>query len=198
MSALIYLASDAPLAELKNPHNQVLSVNEALARGVEVPDYLLEDGVDRDKPGVILWSDIDMAMDENGLNESGLDDDFAILPMEKSEDIFTEKKYCAVLEWDKYTPGRAQRVISYIREQLKHTPAVEIWHIWMGAAYPPPQVKRTSFRADALDVDVIKQLDALDVSSITLAAGSWRLPKDWEAAEEEMEVPVQYCYEIVV
>ena len=105
MSALIYLAQDAPIPELKNPHYQALSVNEALERGVEVPDFLLKDGTDRDKPGVILWSDIDDCPDD-----SGPDDDFAILPMEKTEDIFTEKQYCAMLEWQ-YTPGRAELVI---------------------------------------------------------------------------------------
>ena len=197
MSVLIYLASDAPFLELKNPHYQALSVNEALARGVEVPDFLLEDETDRDKPDVVLWSDIDLVIDGDELEDGGLDDDLAILPIEKSEDILTEKQYCAMLEWHKYTPGRAERVISYIREHLKHTPEVEIWHIWMGAAYPPPQIKRLRFSADALDVHVIEQLDALDVCSTTLAAGSWHLPKDWEATEEEMEISMQYCFEIV-
>ncbi len=43
---------------VKNPHDKILSVNEALALGVQdIPDILLAPDFDRDKPEVILYSD---------------------------------------------------------------------------------------------------------------------------------------------
>lgn len=35
MSQILYLASDYPLAKIENPHYKMLSVNEALALGME-------------------------------------------------------------------------------------------------------------------------------------------------------------------
>ena len=49
MSAIIYIASDYPLKEVPNPHLKTLSVNEALAIGMEnIPEQFLEHGFDRD------------------------------------------------------------------------------------------------------------------------------------------------------
>ena len=124
MSAIIYIASDYPLKEVPNPHLKTLSVNEALAIGIEdIPEQLLEPGFDRDKPDVLLWSDtID--------TQSQLDDDFSIWPLDSStEDIYTEKPYRVYLEWD-YTKGRAEKVIQYIRKHLQHTSEVEICYTY--------------------------------------------------------------------
>ena len=55
MSVLFYFASDKPLEEIENPHYKYFSVNEALARGIEVPDLVLNSTIiDKDKPKVIL------------------------------------------------------------------------------------------------------------------------------------------------
>ena len=41
MSQILYLASNCPLAEIKNPHYKMLSVSEALAIGMEnIPESL--------------------------------------------------------------------------------------------------------------------------------------------------------------
>ena len=59
MSAFLYLApTDHPLPERPNPHLRTLSVRQALELGMEVPDFLLEPGVDQDAPDTILWSDL--------------------------------------------------------------------------------------------------------------------------------------------
>lgn len=42
MSSVFYMASDAPLKERPNPNCKTLSVNEALAMGMDVPEFLLE------------------------------------------------------------------------------------------------------------------------------------------------------------
>ncbi len=42
MSSVFYMASDAPLKERPNPNCKTLSINEALAMGMDVPEFLLE------------------------------------------------------------------------------------------------------------------------------------------------------------
>ena len=131
MSALIYLAADVPLPTVENPHERLVSVKEALELCLEVPAFLLEDdSIDKDKP-MILWTDREDALDTDtgSVWDGDLDDDFSIVPMEKQEDIYSEKHYCARLAWSRYTKGRAGRLILYIRQLLEHTPSVEIWHI---------------------------------------------------------------------
>jgi len=76
MSFLTYIASDAPLREVKNPHYRTLSVNEALKIGMEIPEYMLEPEVDRDKPDALLWSDVTIVIDlENRTSYDGKADD---------------------------------------------------------------------------------------------------------------------------
>ena len=168
MSALFYIASDYPLDEVSNPHYKTLSVNEALAVGMEgISEQLLEPGFDRDKPDVLLWSD---TLD----TENELDDDFSIWPLDSStEDVHSDKKYRACLEWN-YTKGRAEKVIQYIREHLTHTSELEIWHIWMGDGVYP-KIRKCTIALDDLTSDDLKELSDLEV---------WREPI------------VQYCFTI--
>ena len=156
MSALIYFASDAPLKEWESPHNRMMSVNEALAAGIEIPDILDLDAVDKDDPHMLLWSDSYVKKEDTGiLEDSGFDDDISIRAMEKSEDLLTEKNYCACLEWPGFTKGRAQRLITYIREHLTSAQEIELWHIWMGSSYPPPQIQKSYIRLEELQTDAI-------------------------------------------
>jgi len=53
ISAFTYLAADCPLEERKNPHYKLLSVNEALALGIEVRQVLLDSDFDRDAPDYV-------------------------------------------------------------------------------------------------------------------------------------------------
>lgn len=133
MSSVIYIASDFPLTERPNPHEKMVSVNEALALGIKVHDFLLEDGFDRDKPGVILVSDREVCIDaDSGIIEDGdFDDDFSVWLAEKSCGMRTNKEYCAFLEMIKFTIGRAEQFIGYLKEQLKNTSEIEIWHAWL-------------------------------------------------------------------
>ena len=81
MSQILYLASNCPLAESKNPHYKMLSVNEALAIGMEnIPEFMLEPEFDRNQPSVLLWSDTEITIDTetNTINDGGLDDDLIV------------------------------------------------------------------------------------------------------------------------
>ena len=102
------------------------------------------------------------------------DDGFCIVPLEGAvDDVWTEKKYTAALEWD-YSEQRARYVIDYLREVLERTDEAEVWHIWMGFG------ERAIVRTRHLTVDTIAPADLqwLDTRSV------------WETADG---IPVQYC-----
>lgn len=107
MSSLLFFASDFPLEEIRNPHYKFLSVNEALAIGMEVSVFLLAPDFDRDKPDVILWTDtndnvitIDPVTNEVTLTDDGFDDDFALLPLHIHDaNLCTDKPHRIYLEW---------------------------------------------------------------------------------------------------
>lgn len=215
MSKLIYIAGDYPLKEVNTPHIKRMSVNEALAAGVEVWDLLLQDEtLDRDEPDVILWMD-DAAAREEGFtedvskecgieltnaseqteNESGiLDDHFSIIPFDKWDDILTKRKYCASLDW-RYSKGRAARVIEYIKDYLQHTDEAEIWNIWMGSSYPPPRIKKIKLTADELTPERMEQIDNVD-SCEESALYKEYVPDEWGISQDELDPDTQYCFVI--
>lgn len=140
MSYCTYIASDYPLEPKKNPHDITLSVNEALAMGIkDIPEHYLTPEFDKDEPDVMLYSDRDIEIntETREIKDGDHDDDYALYPVEGFGDIYTEKKYAVYLEWVRYTEGRAKKVIEYIKENLKHTDEVEIWHIFMGVGETP-------------------------------------------------------------
>jgi len=176
MSVLTYIASDYPLKERPNPHERLVSVNEALALGkTDIHELLLAPDFDRDKPGVILWTDRDVVFDcdKGEVRDGGMDDDFSLCPLNGGDSIYTEKEYIVTLDWHYFTEGRARMVIDYIRENLKHTDEVEMWHIWMGSGEKP------LIRSRTVSVDELKPGDiaALLKSNVL---------------EEFYELPIQY------
>ena len=157
MSRLLYIASDYPLPPRHNPHERMLSVNEALALGIsDIPEALFAPGFDRDKPNVILWMDRDVNfnIDAGTIEDGNFDDDFALFPAKGHDDVCTEKKYAVGIEWHAWTQGRAQGVIQYIRKNLAHTNEVEIWNIWMGFGEPPIIHSKTISIADLTPQDI--------------------------------------------
>ena len=107
MSHLICLASDAPLPVLPNPHLKLLSVNEALAQGLEVPKSMLEDPeLDPDEPETFLWSDICITINpETGEVTPPPEDCWDIWPIECADHLRTELQHLAEVEWGECTPG---------------------------------------------------------------------------------------------
>lgn len=199
MSALIYFASNNHLKEITSPHNRTMSVNEAIRLGIEIPDMLNLDQIDKDDPDMLLWSESYVKNEETGMYEdSGFDDDISIITMDgKTEDILTEKKYCASLSWPGYTKGRAKQLIAYIKEHLKYSPEIELWHIWMGKSYPMPDIKKTYIRIEDLNAEAIKKLYECSVCETESIACRVQVPHDWNIAEDDMKRDIHYCYVIV-
>lgn len=90
------------------------------------------------------------------------EDDFALYPAEGLSDVRTEKKYAVYLEWNYYTEGRARNIIAYIRENLKHTDEVEMWHIWSGAG-ELFNVHTKHIPITSLTPELIRELDEREI-----------------------------------
>ena len=91
--------------------------------------------------------------EEPDFSHESWDDGFCIVPLEGAvDDVWTEKKYTAALEWD-YSEQRARYVIDYLREVLERTDEAEVWHIWMGFG------ERAIVRTRHLTVDTIAPAD---------------------------------------
>ena len=73
MSSFFFLASDTPFKKLINPHEKIISINEALVLGVEIPDYALNMDLDRDKP-ILLYMDREILRRLEKLNQLRLTD----------------------------------------------------------------------------------------------------------------------------
>lgn len=136
MSILICLASDTPFEKLENPHFKQMSVNEALARGIEVPRSMLMDPeLDRDDPEAFLWTDIRIEISvAEGKAQIAPDpeDNFDVWPIDCADGLNTEKKYLAAVEWGQCTPARAGMLSDYIRRHMERAEETELWNIWEG------------------------------------------------------------------
>ena len=135
MSLMLFLASNAPLDTVQNPHFRRLSVNEALEMGItDIPEHMLAPGFGRDEPDVILWSDVNIVIDtENGIfDDGGYDDDFEIYDMDiRHGPTESLKDHRVVIECS-LNLGRAEKILEYIKTQLEHTDEIELWSIWLG------------------------------------------------------------------
>ena len=115
MSSMNYIASDYPIPSIQNPHELSLSINEALEMGLEVPEYLLKNGVDRNWKNAIHWSDRSIHFDlDNGTIEDGdFEDDYAVIPIYPGRrDIHSTKKHQSRVECI-WSIGRAKKFLSY-------------------------------------------------------------------------------------
>lgn len=164
MSSTIYIASNAPIMPRPNPHEKMVSVNEALALGIKVSDYLLTDDFDKDKPGVILVSDRDIVVDvDNGtITDGDFDDDFGIYLTEKTNGMTTDKMYSAVFEIIRCTPARAEKFIEYLKDQLKTTSEIELHHAWVDNE-PERKTEMVKISIDDLTATDIQNLIDKDV-----------------------------------
>jgi hypothetical protein len=85
---------------------------------MEIPDMFGKD-FDRDKPGVMLWTD-----DEFDLY------DINIFAARRFKTYTPGLPYNSIVEWG-FSDERAEQLISYIRKHLEVTDIVEIWHVWL-------------------------------------------------------------------
>jgi len=185
MSRFIYIASDYPLYARPNPHEKMMSVNEAISAGVaNIPDFLLNDDFDKDKPDIVMVSDrnIDINIDTGVISDGDFDDDFNIWILDESLVLKSNKKYFAVLEWHRLTYVRADNIIKYIADTLENTDEVELWHIWLGAEDQYHSLKTKRLPLSELTAEHIIQFEKL---------------KPWDdIIINDIEIIYDYCYVI--
>lgn len=97
------------------------------------------------------------------VDDGGGDDLFGISPTNGYPEIKTDMKYFAELAWQ-YTPGRAARIIEYIREHLKTTDEVELWHVWLDSDLGfGHRIRKRIIPIDGLTVDILREIDQLPI-----------------------------------
>lgn len=122
---------------------------------------------------------------------------FMVTPMEKSEDILTTRQFCAKLTWDGYSDKSANEIAKYLKAHMHNTEELEIWHIWMGSAYPPPKVKRRLLPLSKLSGPLLKEIEHTDLWSNEPITYRGYLPADWGISIDELDPDVHMCYTIV-
>lgn len=127
------------------------------------------------------------------VNDGGGDDLFGISPSHGYLEITTDMKYFAELSWFTYTPGRAARIIEYIREHLKTIGEIELWHVWLDNGFYH-RVRKCYVSIDELTVEMLREIDQLPVSEQPAerrphCRGQIDL-SEWE------EPTIDYCYVI--
>jgi len=147
MSRFHYFASDTVLEERKNPYIEMLSVNQALEKGIDVKLDWFGVGFDRDKPGVILFCAEEDKMGYPNIYTFQKDDYY--------DRIGTEKTFCAALEWS-WSEENIKVVLDYIRSQMEETEELEIWSVWLGNDVIMENVEKSVYKMNELSVEVLK------------------------------------------
>ena len=122
--------------------------------------------------------DVHINIDTGVIDDGGADDHFYLY---RFSDVrhYTDKENAVELEWAIYTEGRAKRIIDYIKEALKQTDSVEIWHVWL-TDYDPPKIKRQRVSVDELTPEDIHEIDNAEI---------------W--TDKHSDTPTWYCMEII-
>ena len=92
------------------------------------------------------------------------DDNFYLLSFENVSD-YTNRDYGVYLEWN-YTEERAEQIIKYLRDALKETGSVELWHVWLMDYYEyedSPVIHKRTISIDEMTIQDIKEIDDADI-----------------------------------
>lgn len=126
---------------------------------------------------------LEINIDKGTVYDGGADDNFSLLKFIEVFD-YTDKKHGVSLEWAYYTEGRARRILEYISDALRHTEAVEVWHVWLDGCYyeydERPVIKKKTLRMDEARPEDIRDIDSAVI---------------WEKPDSIR--PIFHCLEII-
>lgn len=147
MSEFQFITSNHPLKEVENPYIEFLSINEAIKKGVVLPDMLTDDeDLDRDEK-ILMNVEAEEHLDEIEIKRD-LYYDVA------NVEAYSSKPHVVELRW-RYSDARAEQLIAYITDHLKTAEEVEIWKVWVDEQ-TEPSVK--SITRDELTIDALRFL----------------------------------------
>ncbi|HAE63025.1 MAG TPA: hypothetical protein DCG38_11955 [Eubacteriaceae bacterium] len=152
MSMYQFLASEMMLDGVENPYIEIISVNEAIKRGVNFDESLMNNpSFDRDEEKILIC-DTEEHMDEIEINYVGSDS-------EKCSEGYTELQNIHELNWC-YSEERAQKLVDYLKKQITAgKSAIELWNIWLG------ETKSAIKKHVKVENLSVSDLELLDVSS---------------------------------
>lgn len=129
MSEFQFITSDRPLREVDNPFVSFLSIREALAHGIALPDMLLEDDtIDRDAKLLMHVED------ESRLDEIEIKHDLSYEA--DNVEAYSNEPYVAELRW-RLSEARTTQLIAYVEAQLEEATVVELWKVWVDEVTEP-------------------------------------------------------------
>ncbi|WP_214889514.1 hypothetical protein [Exiguobacterium sp. s142] len=147
MSEFQFIASNQPLQEVENPYIEYLSINEAIKKGVVLPEMLTDDEeLDRDEK-ILMHVESEEQLDEIEVKRE-------LYYAEENVEAYSKKPHVAELRW-RYTETRAQQLVDYITDHLKTADEVEIWKVWVDEQ-TEPSVK--TITRDELTIDTLRFL----------------------------------------
>ncbi|WP_233004532.1 hypothetical protein [Exiguobacterium aurantiacum] len=147
MSEFQFITSDYPLKEVENPYIEFLSINEAIKRGVVLPDMLTDDeDLDRDEK-ILMNVEAEEHLDEIEIKR---DLYYEVANVE----AYSSKAHVVELRW-RYSDTRAEQLIAYITDHLKTAEEVEIWKVWVDEQTEPSV---QSIKLDELTIDALRFL----------------------------------------
>ena len=103
-------------------------------------------------------------IDKEIIDDGGADDNFFLLSFSDIGD-YTGKKHGVCLEWN-YTDGRAEKIVEYIKENLKKTEEVELWHVWLMDYYEyedSPVIHKRTISIEEMTIRDIEEIDSAEI-----------------------------------
>ncbi len=108
---------------------------------------------------------LEINIDDGTIYDGGTDDNYFLYSFADVQD-YTDKKYGVYLEW-LYAEGRAKQIVEYIKNALRNTTSVELWHVWLTGCYceyeDSPIIHRQTICVDELSAQHIQEIDAAEV-----------------------------------
>lgn len=147
MSEFQFITSDHPLKEVENPYIEFLSINEAIKKGVILPEMLTDDE-DLDRDEKILMN----VESEEHLDEIEIKRD--LYYEQENVESYSSKPHIVELRW-RYTDARAEQLVEYIVNHLETADEVEIWKVWVDEQ-TEPSIK--TITRDELTIDSLRFL----------------------------------------
>ena len=103
---------------------------------------------------------LEINIDKGIIRDGDADDNYYLKAFSNVQN-YTDKKYGVSLEW-RYTDGRANRIIEYIKSALLKVESVEFWLVWLMDFYDfeeRPFIHKKTISASELKNEHIKEMD---------------------------------------
>ena len=107
---------------------------------------------------------LEINIDTGTIDDGGADDNNYLHSFD-DVDLYADKKYGVMLEWN-YTDGRAEQIIKYIKEALNNTDSIELWHVWLADYYEYEESPVTNSRIMSvkdISIEDIKEIDSAEI-----------------------------------